>query len=301
MLAGLEVRRTNGSLRPYDESPVLRALNGETLTNFEQSMRTPASGELRYRQMNATPVRDKAGQIIGAVMVTRDITERKRAEENLRSQAALLELAHDAIMVRDPEDKVTFWNRGAQATYGWTREEALGRVTHDLFRTRFPKPLAELMAEVNEKGQWDGELIHTRKDGQEIVVASRWAVMRNEAGRPAGILEINREITERKRAEEEIRRRGMIQEAINRVLEIGLVRQSEEEMCEACLNLLEEATDSAISFIGEIGPDGLLHDLAISNPAWDVCKMRDQTGRRKRRVTSASTASTGGFCRMARA
>lgn len=139
------------------------------------------------------------------IVVQRDITARKQAEEALQRQASLLELAHDAILVRDPRDEVTFWSRGAEATYGWAREEAVGRVTHELLRTRFPQPLAELMAEVNEKGQWEGELIHTRKNGQEVVVASRWAVQRDSAGRMVGILEINRDITERKQAEEAMR------------------------------------------------------------------------------------------------
>jgi PAS domain S-box-containing protein len=270
-------------IHPIDQPQVMAVIN-DAIRNksvFELEHRVlRADGGIGWTHSRAVPVLDPSGEITEWVGMASDITARKAAEENLRSQAALLELAHDAIMVRDPDDKVTFWNRGAESTYGWKREEALGRVTYELLRTRFPKPLAELMAEVNEKGRWDGELIHTRKDGQEIIVTSRWALAPNEAEGPAGILEINREITERKRAEENTRRHGMIQGAINRVLEISLARQSAEQMCEACLSLLEEATASAISFIGEIGPDGLLHSLAISNPAWDLCKMRDQTGRR---------------------
>ena len=119
----------------------------------------------------------------------------------LREQAELLNLAHDAIIVRDLRGKVVFWNRGAEDTYGWTKEEAMGRVTYELLQTRSPKPLAELGAEIAERGIWEGELIHLRKDRREILVASRWAVQRDESGLQVGVLEINRDVTERKRAE----------------------------------------------------------------------------------------------------
>src|SRR5262249_53477135 len=128
--------------------------------------------------------------------------ERKRGEEVVREQAALLNLAHDAIMGRGAGDEITFWSNGAQETCGWTWEEALGQVAPELLKTRFPKPQAELSAEVAGKGRWEGELTHTRKDGREIVVASRWAVQRNGRGKQIGVLEINRDITERKRVEE---------------------------------------------------------------------------------------------------
>lgn len=147
---------------------------------------------------SAAPISDFAGKAEGVVLVFHDVTERRRAEESLRNQAALLDLAHDAIVVRDAGNLITFWSRGAQETYGWTREEAMGRMPCDLLKTRFPKPQAEIFAEVAEKGRWDGELTQSRKDGREIVVASRWAAQRDHAGRQVGILEINRDITERK-------------------------------------------------------------------------------------------------------
>ena len=91
---------------------------------------------------------------------------RKLAEETLREHAALLDLANEAIIVRDQEDRVTFWSLGAQEIYGWTAQEAVGHITHELLKTRFPKPRAELSAELAEKGRWRGELIHARKDGR---------------------------------------------------------------------------------------------------------------------------------------
>ncbi len=163
-------------------------------------------GTVRWLAGRATVEMDAAGKPLRMLGVNIDITDRKRAEELSRDQAALLNLAHDAILVRGTEGKITFWNRGAQQTYGWTCEEALGQVAQVLLNTRFPKSLADLTAEVAKKGQWEGELAHTRKDGRQIVVASRWAVQRDQSDRQVGILEINRDITDRKRAGEALRR-----------------------------------------------------------------------------------------------
>ncbi len=182
-----------------------RIISGE-IPSFRMEKRYICKdGRLIWADMSTAAVRDAQGRPSYIVTHIQDITERKRAEEAVRRHAALLDLAHDAIMVRGLGDEVAWWSRGAEETYGWTREEAMGRVTHDLLKPRFPKELAQVKAEVIEKGQWEGELIHTRKDGQQIVVASRWAVQRDPSGRPVGFLEINRDITERKRAEDALR------------------------------------------------------------------------------------------------
>jgi PAS domain S-box-containing protein len=132
--------------------------------------------------------------------------DRFNAEEALREQAVLLDLAHDAILVRSPDDRITFWSQGAEQTYGWTREEALGRTPHELLQTQFPLPLAELLDTVRRKGHWEGQLIHRRRDGTRLVVDSRWALQEGKEGEPPGILEINRNVTERRKAEEELER-----------------------------------------------------------------------------------------------
>ena len=131
-----------------------------------------------------------------------EIVERQRAEEILRNQASLLDLAHDAIIVRDMTDVVTYWNFGAEETYGWQRRETLGRVTQELLQSRYPSDLAGIKAEVILKGRWEGELSQTRRDGKQITVASRWALQRNAEGKPVAMMQINRDITERKRASE---------------------------------------------------------------------------------------------------
>jgi two-component system sensor kinase FixL len=124
---------------------------------------------------------------------------RRRAEEEVRKQASLLDLTHDSIFVRDANDVITFWNRGAEERYGWSRAEALGRVSHELTQTGFPAPLAEIEEELARTGHWEGELVHTRRDGTKVVVASRWSLQRDEQGRPTGVLETNNDITEQRR------------------------------------------------------------------------------------------------------
>lgn len=116
----------------------------------------------------------------------------------------LLELTQDAILVREVATSVvTYWNRGAQRLYGWTREQARGRVTHELLATRFPVSREAVDASLVQDGFWEGELIHRRRDGSHVVVASRQAIQRDASGTPQAILEINTDITERKAAEAE--------------------------------------------------------------------------------------------------
>ncbi|MEJ2671981.1 MAG: PAS domain S-box protein, partial [Deltaproteobacteria bacterium] len=131
-----------------------------------------------------------------------DITARKQAEGALRKQAELLDLAHDAIIVRDLDSQIIFWSNGAEKTYGWTKEQAKGQFIHALLQTVFPASQEVTEREVLEQGKWEGELVHTRVDGTKIVVASRWALQRDDHGAPASILEINRDVTARKQVEE---------------------------------------------------------------------------------------------------
>jgi PAS domain S-box-containing protein len=130
----------------------------------------------------------------------------QQAEATLREQANLLDLTHDAILVRDMKGTVRYWNRGAQELYGWSAEQAVGKVAQELLKTIFPVPREQIEAEVVGMGRWEGELVQTRKDGSEIVVASRWSLQRDESSAPVAILVTNNDITERKRTELERRR-----------------------------------------------------------------------------------------------
>jgi two-component system sensor kinase FixL len=150
-----------------------------------------------------------------------EIAERKRGEEVLRERANLLDLTHDTVFVRDINDVITFWNRGAEKLYGWTRDEAVGQVSHCLMQTNFPAPLEEITAELNNTGRWDGELIHTRRDGTQVVATSRWALQLDDQGKPIAVLETNNDITERKRAEEALRQAQTELAHVTRVTTLG--------------------------------------------------------------------------------
>jgi PAS domain S-box-containing protein len=141
-------------------------------------------------------------------------------------QASLLNLTHDTIFVRTMNEVITYWNRGAEELYGWPPEEAVGKSSHELLRTVFPSPLDEIKAELLQTGRWEGELKHTKADGTEVVVSSRWSLRRDEQERPIAVLETNNDITVRKRWEQEIQSlnrelamRSTELEAINKELE----------------------------------------------------------------------------------
>ncbi len=140
-----------------------------------------------------------------SLIVTRLIGSARQTEAALRAHASLLDLTHDTIFVRDMNDVITYWNRGAELLYGWSSAEAIGRVSHQLIRTVFSTPLADINAELLRTGRWECELVHTKADGTQVVVASRWSLQRDEQGRPVAILETNNDITERKRATEALR------------------------------------------------------------------------------------------------
>jgi PAS domain S-box-containing protein len=142
------------------------------------------------------------------LVVVRDMTDRRRAEEELKlraavmqDQAELLEVAEDAIMVRDLDERIIFWNKGAEDRYGWTKSEALGTTAQELLKTEFKRPLAELRAELFAKGCLTEEVIHVTRNGARIIVESRWTARRDGQGNPLAIMEINNDITHRKQAE----------------------------------------------------------------------------------------------------
>ncbi|MGZ3621672.1 MAG: PAS domain-containing sensor histidine kinase [Ktedonobacteraceae bacterium] len=143
---------------------------------------------------------------IGAI---RDMSEQHRAElermqqqEQIRLQAELIELAHDAILIRDSVSRVIFWNKGAEELYGWSSQEALGHITHSLLRTHFPVSRAEVESHLEEHGRWEGELTHTCRDGRVVIVESRQMLVCDVQGHRTANLEINRDITERRHLEQ---------------------------------------------------------------------------------------------------
>ncbi len=151
-------------------------------------------------------VQERTADLSKAVDALHDeIKERRKVEEDLARQAELLNLAHDAIIARDLNQRVFFWNRGAEERYGWSSDEVKGKVTDDLLQSVFPQPRQEIEQELLLRSRWEGEVIHTTRDDKKIIVASRRALRRDKDGKPIAILEINSDITEQKRVEEYLR------------------------------------------------------------------------------------------------
>ena len=162
----------------------------------------------------------------------------------LERQAGLLDLAHDAILVRDLEGRILYWNHGAETLYGWSKLEATGKLSHELLRTVFPEPFPAIERIFRATGAWSGELRHTSRAGAQIIVSSRWAVRTSENGR-IEILEINRDITKQKEVEQNFL-------LINRELASRVAQLSEAER--RFRDLLESAPDAMVicSANGEI-------------------------------------------------
>jgi two-component system CheB/CheR fusion protein len=130
-------------------------------------------------------------------------TELRESEQRLREQAQLLELA--PVLVRSPKNRIIFWNLGAERLYGFTKEEALGQTSHLFLAAQFPEPLEKIEKELHRHGRWDGEVLHRRKDGQVICVASQWVVHHDNNHKVRAILEVNTDITARRKAEKALR------------------------------------------------------------------------------------------------
>lgn len=149
----------------------------------------------------ATPVREvnEVGRALAAARTASLLRERERED-------LLLTLDRAQVLIRDPGGTITVWTSGVEQLYGWTRAEAVGRLWHELLRTEFPRPLPEIEAELLARGEWQGELRNRRRDGAEVVVASRWSLRRTPDGEPLAVAESFNDITALRRAEDELRR-----------------------------------------------------------------------------------------------
>jgi PAS domain S-box-containing protein len=206
------------TIRPYVEA-VLRG----TRVEYEADVHFKGLGP-RSLQVIYTPDVDADGVVQGWIASILDISARKnadvarasaleaersarveaeRASAELQRQTALLDSAHDSIFVRDPEGHITYWNEGAADCYGWSKEEALGKVAQTLLQTQFPESLERILDMVKRTGHWEGELVQTCRDGRRVTMNSRWVIQRDAEGDGFRILAINNDITERKQLEHE--------------------------------------------------------------------------------------------------
>lgn len=192
-----------GRLAEKSELPLQRAIETRRQTGtMELEILNEDKGRLSLLA-SASPVFNEEGLVRGAIAAFFDATEQRQMEETLRERAELLELATEAIMVRDSEGKIQFWNAGAEALYGWQREEALGRISHELLATSSSISLGEIHLILTSNGRWEGKLSHRTKNGRDVVVASRQALLKQKGGL---VLEIDRDITSEIMTEEALRR-----------------------------------------------------------------------------------------------
>jgi PAS domain S-box-containing protein len=196
-------RIINEESRQTTENPVARVLNeGRIVGLANHTLLISRDGQELAIDDSAAPIRDARGEMMGVVLVFRDVSQKRAVERLAAEQAAdLRQRAHlmerVPCFVRDLNDRIILWNPGAADLYGYSADEAVGKTSHSLLQTVFPVPLDQLRGAVFGIGQWDGELVHTRRDGERVTVASRWALHRDEHGENLSILEVDTDITER--------------------------------------------------------------------------------------------------------
>ena len=192
--------------RQDEEREILKRIRrGKSIEHYE-TVRRRKDGTLIDVSLTISPIKDLRGKTVGISKIARDVTRQKKTERRLTEQARLLDLSNEAILVRDEYERIVYWNRGAQEMYGYSAGQALGKIVHELLKTRYPEPLERINDELEREGRWTGELTHQRKNGTEVVVMSHWAVDRDHRGKRAFILETNSDITARKAAEVALQR-----------------------------------------------------------------------------------------------
>lgn len=233
-------------VHPDDRETLIESWEGALAgAHYDITHRIIVGGRIKWVREVAELEFDEEGTLLAGFGTVQDVTEQKGMEQALqlardglelrvqertaeiRRQAELLDLANDAIIVTDMKGQMVFWNTGAVQTYGFTRDDLAGKDHHAVLNTSFPIPIENILAIVESSGRWVGELTQTTKDGRQIVVLSRWAMRRGHAGRLPEILEINTDITTRRRAEEALRlvsvyNRSLIEASLDPLITIDL-------------------------------------------------------------------------------
>ncbi len=257
------------ALHPEDRERVIEASRTKQIdgTYDEEYRILRPDGSLRWIRDRAFPVQNASGETYRIVGVARDISERKHAGDRLREQASLLDKARDAILVRDLDHGITFWNKSAEQLYGWTAEEALGNKASDLLY-QDPSAYDKAVETVISQGEWHGEIQQITRAGMPVLVEARWTLVRDAAGRPKSILAINTDITEKKKLEQQFLRAqrmesigtlaGGIAHDLNNVLapimmSIELLRlTSRDERAQSMLSTIESSAKRGADMVQQI-------------------------------------------------
>ncbi|MBD1889924.1 response regulator [Coleofasciculus sp. FACHB-SPT9] len=183
--------------RHLDEDAIAQFLSSGVCTPYEKEF-ISKDGRRIPVMIGAALMEPSQPNVVGFVL---DITERKQAERKIQEQAALLDITTDAILVRDLNNQILFWNKGAECLYGWKTEEVFGKNANQLLYKELSPEIQEKQNILAQENEWQGELHQVTKDGKNIIVASRWTLVRDEGEQPKFILTVNTDITEKKQLE----------------------------------------------------------------------------------------------------
>ncbi len=197
------------TLHPEDRASVYHqwhtTVQAQQEFTSEHRFLTP-QGRINWVFVKAIGIYDESGTVTGYIGTMMDITERKATAQKIQEQAALLDIATDAIVVRDLDNQIQFWNKSAESVYGWSAVEAVGRKVTELLYADMPLETTIAARMVREQNAWQGELHKLTKTGGAVIVESRWTLVRDEAGNPTSILSVDTDITEKKSLEQQFLR-----------------------------------------------------------------------------------------------
>jgi PAS domain S-box-containing protein len=252
----------------------LRQLLLETLTTgkSQRQIKTTKTiirnGQAVEAVLLVSTERIQLGSTIRVLMCLEDITKNVRADEQIRSQAALLDITGDAIFVRDFSNRIIYWNEGAHRLYGWTPAEATGRLTHELLPDHPATESAGALEAVQHHDEWAGELKQKSRDGRDLILHSRWTLVRDPGGKPKAILIVNSDITEKKKLEAQLLRgqrlesigtlaSGLAHDLNNVLAPIMMAVQyikdnAEDEGMKACFQTLETCSRRGADIIRQV-------------------------------------------------
>lgn len=289
------VKGFNGQIRYVESSAVAHILPGRHLfvvrdiTERQQARESLLSANEQLQiQAEELKAQTEELQVANEEINAREEELRSINEELRWSESRYRELvqnANSAILRWKRDGTITFFNEYAQAFFGYNENEAIGKPVSCLLPERDSRgtdPRALVQGIMDHPERYVNHVNeNVRRDGSRVWMAWTNKPIFDANGQLTEVLAVGVDITERKQAEEALARQNALLQGVNRTLQVALATDTDEEFGQACLDIAQTVTGSEISFIGEIGPDGRLHDLAISNPGWNACKMYDQAGHRK--------------------
>jgi PAS domain S-box-containing protein len=294
-------KNTFDLIHPHDIQRTLAAFQSEMANGSQQG---PIEYRFRHRDGTWRCLEAIAKNLLhdahvgGIIVNSRDITERRRAEERIHEQAALLDKATDSIMALNLDGRITFWNSGAERLYGWRADEVVFKLDESRLYAKGNAPTVNPMSRTLRHGEWKGELTQVNKDGFEFLVESRWTLVHDRDRNPKSILIINTDITEKKKLEAHVLRAqrmesigtlaGGIAHDLNNVLTPILmsIRVLREDLPDGgsrkLLDTLEASAQRGASIVQQVlsfarGTEGERSLFQIRHPVDEVLKIARET------------------------